>query len=64
MAILLNMGPVVELMHLAPIHGPRAATECTGVALPTPPLNIVSSLEPVVSLLELTQGLVGTLVTS
>jgi hypothetical protein len=53
MAILSNRDPDIVLMHLAPIHGPGAATDYTGIALPPPPLNIVSCLEPVVSLLEL-----------
>lgn len=57
-------GPEVVLMHLAPIPGSGAMTDYTGVTLLAPFLIIVSSLEPVVSLSDLIQGLLDTQVTS
>lgn len=44
-------------MHLALIPILGAATGCTGIALPAPFLILVSCLEPVVSLLDLIEGL-------
>jgi hypothetical protein len=57
-------GPDVVLMHLAPNPGSVLATGCTGVTLPALLLNIVYSLESVVYLLDLIQGLFNTQVTS
>jgi hypothetical protein len=54
----------ILLMYLAPIHGLRATTGYTGVALLAPLLNIVSCQEPAVLLSDLIQGLTDTQVTS
>jgi hypothetical protein len=56
-------GPEVVVMHLAPIPGLGPATGCTGVGLLVPLLNIVSSLESVVSLPNIFLGLDHTEVT-
>jgi hypothetical protein len=55
--------PNIVLMHLTSIHGPRAATGCTGFTLPTPLFNIICFLEPVVPLSDLIQILAYTQVT-
>jgi hypothetical protein len=56
--------PEVILMHLALIPDLGTMTGCTGVALLAPLLNIIFSLESVVPLLGLIQGLVDTQVTT
>jgi hypothetical protein len=53
----------ILLMHLAPIPGLGAVTDCTSVALVAPLLNIISFLEPVVPLPDLIQGFVDTQMT-
>jgi hypothetical protein len=64
MAVILNGAPNVVLMHLAPIVGPGAVTDCTLVTLLAPFLDIVSYLQSVVPLPDLIQGLVDIQVTS
>jgi hypothetical protein len=58
------MVPNIVLMHMAQTPGLGFTTDCTGIVLPVPHLNMTPYLEPVVPLLDLIRSFVDTQVAS